>query len=105
MSENETGEAQSQPEADSQGSLKQFKGKKDRAKERVWKTAFIICQDEEGHVVVDNSTGHFEDQIIRLATIDDAIYMLQTSLNEFKEDKAMARLQTAIKGAMTDGIQ
>ena len=78
--------------------------KDEREADRRWKTGLIIMQDDEGHVVVDNSMRHFKDQVARECTIDDAIYMLQTALTEFHDDKIVGRLRDLIKGALTDGV-
>ena len=67
--------------------METYHDKEDRAKDRTWKTAFVIVQDEEGQVFVDNSLRHFKDQLQRQATAEDTIYMLKIALIEFEAER------------------
>jgi len=102
MSDDATDQEQSEQESKPPGSLREFKGKDERAKDRVWKTGFIVVQDEDGRVFVNNSLRHFKDTVTREAGIDDAIYMLQTALDEFKQDKVMMNLKSLLEGALRE---
>jgi len=84
--------------------MRDFKDKEEREKDRSWKTAFVVVQDEDGNVFVDNSTSNFKDRVHRECSRSDAIYMLRTALDEFENDKVMMRLQQMIQGALTDGV-
>jgi len=84
--------------------MKTFMDKDERQEESKWKTAFVVVQDKDGRVFVDNSMSNFNDIIEKQASINDGIYMLQTALNEFQEDKTIERLKTLIQGALSDGV-
>jgi len=73
--------------------MNEFKDREARAKERTWKTAFVVVQDEDGRVFVDGSKRNFMDTITREPTPDDALYMLKTALAEFEMDRLLALVQ------------
>jgi len=81
--------------------MKDFKGREERAAERKWKTGFIVVQDEDGRVFVDGSKRNFMDTVDREPTLDDALYMLGTALEEFKMDRVKEVLVQAIRQAST----
>ena len=70
-------------------------------KDNVWKTGFIVVQDEEGNVMIDRSMDHFQDRILRECNSMDCIYMLRTALKEFESEQLIemliARLQHGVQ--------
>tara|TARA_Y100000034_G_C6714035_1_gene315536 strand:- start:258 stop:584 length:327 start_codon:yes stop_codon:yes gene_type:complete len=104
MSKTETEEVLEE-NPDHQDTSRHFVDKEERAKKRRWKTAFIVVQDENGKVFVDNSVRHFSDKIERRAEIEDVLYMLQMSTYEFQQDQIMLRLKALLeKVTGSDGI-
>ena len=81
--------------------MKDFRDRADRAAERKWKTGFIVVQDEDGRVFVDGSKRNFMDTVEREPTLDDALYMLGTALEEFRMDRVKDVLAQAIRQAST----
>lgn len=82
--------------------MKDFVNKQERGKGK-WKTAFLVLQDPNGNVFVDNRTDFICDQIERRATLDDGIYMLRTALVEFESDRQRKVIFEAVKEMLTKG--
>lgn len=88
--------------------MKDFKDRAERAKDRKWRTGLILVLDEDGKVWVDNSSRNFMDKIDHPATTNDAIYMLQSALDEFHVERTadivVKRLQALMdQAAKKDG--
>lgn len=67
--------------------VKEYKDKAQRAEENKAETAILLLLDQNSRVHVENSVKHFGDQIRRKATEQDAMYMLERALQEFKEER------------------
>jgi hypothetical protein len=67
--------------------MKEFKGREERAEGREYKTAIIICLDDEGRIIVSNSLRHFSDRIEREATNEDVIHMCSRALDQFNVER------------------
>ena len=79
------------------GQMTTFKDEAERAREVKWRTGFVVVMDENGRVFVDPSRANFMNSLEHECTTDEAVYILQTALNEFQFDK----IKTVVVGEFT----